>query len=158
MSAAAMRIIIQAYNELSPSSKPWAHLCIWHWLHTVLRYFLSSSMPVLSQLGHKFLKGKAYSPCGPFFPCGAGRCLKRRNTVNAWGLSGRKEICESTAIAPADSVKCLPMFSLTVAGGVWRKIDKHFICIQKDCFFQSLLLMAEKKNAGITHFCSIIQT
>lgn len=155
MLVAAMTIIIQACKELSPSFKPLAHICIWHWLHTVFGYLSSTS--VLSRLGHKVLKGKDLSPV-PFFPCDAGRCLKCRNTVNAWGLSHRKEICESTNISTVDSVKCLPMFSLTVAGCVCRKTDKLFVCIWKDCFFQNLLLMAEKKNAGIIYFCSSIRT
>lgn len=39
-----------------------------------------------------------------------------------------------------------------------EKADKLFVCICKECFFQTLLLMAEKKNAKIIHFCSIMWT
>jgi len=62
MLAAVIRIIIQACSELSPSFQPLALICTWHWLHSAFSYYLpSSTVDILSQLGHKFLKGKDYS-------------------------------------------------------------------------------------------------
>lgn len=43
------------------------------------------------------------------------------------------------------------MFSLTVAGRVWRRAEKPpWTC--KDSFFHILLSVAEKTKAGIIHF------